>query len=127
GLLYGALYVLPVPLVLVALGLPLMGSGQVPLAVSALAEGLVVGGWVLCCVEYAWVIVRSGGIAEVFFVWRDLTLRQLRRLFKVMRWAFVPAVILLRMWEILDSEPAIEATRFLLGIVLAGVAYFAFQ
>lgn len=124
-LVYAGLCVSPLPLVLLGAGLSVAGLLQVPVVVSSLGDGLVSGGFALFSVLYARILSRRGGVAEVFFAWREDVLRRLRRIFSTLIWMYVPAIILLQMWRSADGDNGMEAARLVLIVVLAGIATIA--
>lgn len=124
AMLYTALYVLPLPVLLILLGLPLRTELQVSATVAALADGFVRGGIALFVIRFVQVIIRQKGVAEVFFVWPEQLLRCLRGMLYSLMWVYVPAIVLVRAWEISDGDVGLEALRVVLVASLLVVFYY---
>ncbi len=119
ALLYSVLTVLPLPLLMVLVGLPLSGGYD---EMAALASGLVRGGVVLFVLLLARSIIKRKGVAEVFFVWPEAALKKLRQTFTILLWTIVPASILVRASQVDGSDGSMEVARLVLAIVLALLA-----
>jgi len=123
ALWYAALFVLPLPLVLILAGLPLSNLYNIPFEQASLAAGFVRGGVMLFLLLYVSTIIRRKGIAEVFFAWPESSLIRLRHALSLLAWVFIPTVILVRTAQVQGSDSYMEVSRFTLTVCLLIVAY----
>ncbi len=123
SLLYAALYSLPVPAALLAVGWPLANVVNVPLQISSLATGFVYGGISLFLLQTALKIIRPSGIAATFFGWGATPMLRLRRALALMIWGYVPATVLVNAANFYRSETSMEAARIFLIVALLIAAF----
>jgi len=120
---YSALFVLPLPLIMILASLPLSNLYSIPVEQASFAAGLIRGGIMLFLLLYVKVIIRRKGIAEVFFVWPESALIRLRHALSLLAWVFIPAVILIRAAQVHGSDDYMEVARYALAVCLFVVAF----
>lgn len=123
SLLYAALYSLPLPAALLAIGWPLANVVNVPLQISSLATGFVYGAISLFLLQVARKIIRRSGIASTFFGWGAAPLLKLRRGMALLAWVYVPASVLVKAADFNGSDASMEAARIILIIALLIAAF----
>ncbi len=123
SLLYAALYSLPLPTALLAIGWPLANVVDVPLQISSLATGFVYGSASLFFLQVARLIIRRSGVAATFFGWGAAPLLKLRRAFALLAWVYIPTSVLVKAADFYGSEASMEAARIVLIIALLTAAF----
>lgn len=130
SLLYATLFAAPVPLIMLAVGLPFTGRYDVPLEMLSMANGFVWGAVNLFLLLLLRTLIRKNGIAEVFFGWPEAALKKLRHTLVVLGCVFIPTVILVRASMVWDQDNFNELIRLVLVammLVFAGVIWYTLK